>query len=65
MMKIALASCDNLPDWEVDDRPFHAVLGERGHEYSILPWTAAIDWSQFDLVLIEPPGTTLKSHRPF
>ena len=51
-MKMALASCDNLPGWEVDDHPFHAFLKQRGHEYHILSWTADTDWSAFDVVLI-------------
>lgn len=29
-MRIALATCRDLPDWEVDDRPFHAALAQRG-----------------------------------
>ena len=52
MMNLALASCENLPDWEVDDRPFHRELDERGHTHTVIPWTAKVDWSQFDAVLI-------------
>ena len=52
-MKIAIASCENLPGWEKDDRPFHQALREKGAEVNILPWTdSEIDWSAFDAVLI-------------
>ncbi|MEC8381853.1 MAG: hypothetical protein VXZ96_16100 [Myxococcota bacterium] len=51
-MNIALASCDNLPDWEVDDRPFHMALEQSGHKYTVISWTAQVDWSQYDAVLI-------------
>ena len=51
-MNLALASCENLPDWEVDDRPFHRELQKRGHTHTVIPWTAPVDWSQFDAVLI-------------
>lgn len=50
--KIALASCHNLPDWEVDDRPFHAALAARGADFAVVPWDAEVDWAQFDACLI-------------
>lgn len=52
-MRIALASCENLPSWEVDDHPFHSELLSRNHVITILPWTSSeTDWSEFDAVLI-------------
>ena len=50
---LALATQVNLPDWEVDDRPFHAALTELGVEHAQVPWTdPTVDWSAFDAVLI-------------
>lgn len=52
-MRIALASCTDLPDWEVDDLPFHTALRERGADLHVLPWDApGVDWETFDAVLV-------------
>jgi glutathione synthase/RimK-type ligase-like ATP-grasp enzyme len=52
-MWFALASCQDLPDWEVDDWPLHHQLLRRGHAVSTPAWTdASVDWSRFDAVLI-------------
>ena len=52
-MHIALATCSNLPDWEVDDRPLHEALRGRDVEFSQPSWDdAAFDWSQCDVCLI-------------
>lgn len=52
-MRIALASCADLPDWEVDDRPLHAALRDRGADLHVLPWDApAVRWADFDAVLV-------------
>lgn len=51
-MKIVLASCHNLPDWEIDDHPFHRELERQGIAFEIHPWDAQVDWSSFDLCLI-------------
>ena len=52
-MKIALASCSNLPGWEVDDAPFHRSLEARGVAISHPVWDdPAVDWSRFDACLI-------------
>ncbi len=51
-MRLALASYSDLPEREVDDRPLHAALRDRGHEVHMPPWDAAIDWTAFDGVLI-------------
>lgn len=51
-MKLALLTCRDLPDWEVDDRFFHTALDEAGVEWSILPWDSEVEWSSFDLVLV-------------
>jgi len=52
-MRIALATCANLPDWEVDDRPLHQALTQRGIEHDLVAWTDAnADWSRYDGCLI-------------
>ena len=51
-MKIALASCDNLPGWEVDDKPLIAELESLGAEVHTPAWTADVDWDAFDATVI-------------
>ncbi len=52
-MRIALASCSNLPEWEVDDRPLHAALAGRGVETAQPAWDDAdFDWADCDACLI-------------
>lgn len=52
-MKLALATCATVPDWEVDDRVFHAALAARGVAASQQVWDdPSIDWRAFDAVLI-------------
>ena len=51
-LRLALASCSDLPDWEVDDRPLHDALRARGHTVETPSWNADIDWSVYDGVLI-------------
>ena len=50
---IALATCSNLPDWEVDDRPLVAALTARGVDVAEPVWDdPSVDWSLFDACLI-------------
>lgn len=52
-MRFALASCEDLLSWEVDDWPLHSQLLRRGHTISTPAWTdPEIDWSVFDAVLL-------------
>jgi hypothetical protein len=52
-MRIALATCATLPDWEVDDRPLHEALAVRGVEVVEPSWDdAGIDWASHDACLI-------------
>ena len=52
-MRIALATCRELPDWEVDDRPFHLALEERGVEVHHPAWDDdSFDWSAMDACLL-------------
>ena len=51
--KIALATCSNLPDWEVDDAPFHRELQSSGFEVLHPVWDdPSVCWSDFDVCLI-------------
>lgn len=52
-MRIGLATCANLPSWEIDDRFLHAALREREVELEQPAWTdPGVDWSRFDAVLV-------------
>lgn len=51
-MKIALASCNNLPGWEVDDLPLIAELESLGAEVHTPAWTGEVDWNAFDATII-------------
>lgn len=51
-MNIAIASCQNLPNWEKDDIPFFQVLTALNINYEILPWDSDTDWSRFDACLL-------------
>ena len=50
---LAIATCRDLPDWEVDDLPFHAALRARGIDFAHIPWDCSLtEWSDFRMVLI-------------
>ena len=52
-MKVALASCKELPGWEVDDRPLHEALAALGAEVTTPPWDDSdFPWEDQDAVLI-------------
>ena len=51
-MKIALASCSNLPGWEIDDQPLIDAFLERGFSVSNPSWDSDVDWSIFDVCLL-------------
>lgn len=52
-MEIALATCSNLPDWEVDDRPLVAALEARKVRVIQPAWDdPRTDWSALDACLI-------------
>ena len=52
-MRLALATCSNLPDWEVDDVPFHQAIVNAGIELERPVWDdPKVDWTSFDAVLI-------------
>ncbi len=52
-MRIALATCRDLPDWEVDDAPLHEALRARGVDLQRPAWDdPSFDWSSCDACLI-------------
>lgn len=52
-MRIAIATCRDLPEWEVDDHPFHAALLDRGVGFERPAWDdPCVNWADFDAVLI-------------
>ncbi len=62
-MRIALPTCSTLPDWEVDDRPFHEALAARGVEVCRPVWDdASVDWSEFDACLIRTTWDYQQKH---
>jgi len=52
-MKIALATCGNLPEWEQDDRSLHRALETAQITFDLIPWDAAgVRWSDYAACLI-------------
>ena len=51
-MKIALVSCEDLPDWEVDDQPLFKAFTDLGVDVVRPAWTETIDWGSFDACLL-------------
>lgn len=52
-MRLALATCSSVPDWEIDDRVFHAALAARTIDAPQVVWDDRnVDWSAFDAILI-------------
>lgn len=65
-MRIALATCSNLPDWEVDDKPLHAALVERGVEVVQPVWSDFdFDWRGCDACLIRTTWDYQDHHEAF
>lgn len=53
MRPLALATCNALPAWEIDDRYLHAALSARGLPFERPVWSdPMVDWSRFAAVLI-------------
>ncbi len=51
--RIALATCRDLPDWEVDDRPLVTALESLKAEVCEIPWDdKETDWNEFDATLV-------------
>ena len=65
-MRIALATCTDLPGWEKDDIPLHEALRDRGVEYEQISWDdPEVDWSTFDGCLIRTTWDYMDRHQEF
>lgn len=65
-MKIALATCSNLPGWEVDDEPLHRALRERGAEFCLEVWDDPnVDWGVYDACLIRTTWDYMEKQEEF
>jgi len=51
-MNIALVTCNDLPGWEVDDKPLIESLKNLGATVHLPIWNSGIDWNQFDISVI-------------
>ncbi|HWG92774.1 MAG TPA: hypothetical protein VNU66_00930 [Mycobacteriales bacterium] len=52
-MRVALATCAELPDLHEDDRPLLPALAARGVEAVVAVWDdPAVDWASLDLVVV-------------
>ncbi|MHC5114298.1 MAG: ATP-grasp domain-containing protein [Planctomycetota bacterium] len=52
-LRVALPTCENLPSWEIDDRPLHEALAVRDVAVERPAWTDdTVDWSAYDACLI-------------
>ena len=52
-MRIALATCSNLPDWEIDDHAFWKALEHEGIDFDCVVWDKAlVNWANYDGVLV-------------
>ena len=50
---VAIATCQQLPDGDADDRLLARALAELGIRTSLLPWTAPdVDWAGFDATVL-------------
>lgn len=63
---IALATQSDLPDWEVDDSPFHAALADFGIDAALVAWDdRSVDWSRYDAVVIRTTWDYTAKHEAF
>ncbi len=51
-MKIAIATCSDLPEWEKDDLPFIDALKRHNFDVEVIPWDSTTDWSLYEACLI-------------
>lgn len=52
-MKIALVTCESMPTPDKDGGAVEAALA--GHAVETVAWSAACDWSRFDIVMLRTP----------
>jgi hypothetical protein len=65
-MRIALATCSDLPSHEHDDAPLHAALRSRGVVVEQPIWDdREVEWTRFDAVLIRTTWDYQSKHQAF
>lgn len=65
-MRIALATHKKLPEWEIDDRPLHRALADRGVEVVQSTWDDPdFDWGGCAGCLIRTTWDYVPRHREF
>ncbi len=64
--RVALATFSGLPDLDPDDAPVLVALAERGVDARAAVWDdSAVDWSQFDLVVVRDTWDYTERHEEF
>lgn len=53
--RVALVTCDRIPELDADDRLVVPALRERGVEAVPVAWDAPVDWTSFDLAVLRSP----------
>ena len=65
-MRLALATCRAVPDWEVDDRPLRAALRAAGAEVIEPAWDdPQVDWGSFAACLIRTTWDYMERRREY
>jgi len=65
-MNIALATCTELPGWEVDDHPFHQALRDRDVRFTLAAWEdPTVQWASFDACLIRTTWNYMEQAEAF
>jgi glutathione synthase/RimK-type ligase-like ATP-grasp enzyme len=65
-MYIGVATCSDLPGWEIDDQPLFDAMEQRGVEYSLVEWDdPEVDWAAFDGILVRTTWDYTEYYRDF
>ena len=65
MIKLAVATCRSLPDWEVDDVPFYEALRERGVDLELVNWDDDVRWADYSACLIRTTWDYMERREAF
>ena len=64
--RVALATCQELPDLDPDDRLLLQPLADRGVAVDAVPWDDSdTDWSRYDLVVLRSTWDYVSRHEEF
>jgi glutathione synthase/RimK-type ligase-like ATP-grasp enzyme len=65
-MVIGVATCSDLPGWEIDDQPLFDVMKRQGVTYSLVEWDdPAVDWASFEGILVRTTWDYTEYYRDF